>query len=1004
MQTKFLKNFLSVISCCFYAAFFILIPINSYSTNLLDEPKNYSEYRGNRCHTGTIDYDPLGANKDITWELSNPQCAGFVTWLGGAIVSAGIASKLACDATNPLGLGKISYEQLAELEPDIPIITPSTAKKMLSRFARCSARGSEATILGNLAAAAATTPMGPLYSSQAAMATQDTMRCCASYAGYAAAVGVGLSALAVTYRFAKVAYENTTICGEGWNKWEEKCRSEEACRDQDKIWVKTQGDYARCLVEAFARNNPNSADCAGFKIDNSTRIVNKNYREYIYGGKEYEDNGCKNPWSKAERMTRLGYDSDNQRYYVKGSGAAPSFACYRFLSSNPNDKEAMEAFECCKKRSQSTLCIETNNDIAGPAHRSDYKFCEVGSRCSVVDVTFEVYESKKVQNYVCAKTYSVCPYNHLLGGGTETSAVDPNDTSLTLNTCQYLNHCWKVPILPTVRQSSLDQGFISSSCKDMKGDSQNFYSYDAGIIPLNTKSFSAPMAQCVKETMENVMLHRGGDTKCLDPEEQPFRDVCKSGYEYRKGYILKNQSFFAKIQDRLQSFIQILLILSITMFGVMVLFAVPNAAIEKKKLLPYIFKIGLVLYFATGDAWQSGFTEGILNSSTFLSEAVFNVDEDKDSSQLDGCQFPRFNYADSDESTRYNPSRAAYPEGKSYLRIWDTLDCKIARALGFGPEVSAPNLLIMAVGGLFTGGFGVMFVVAAFIFAFLLISMTIRALHIFLLSVVSIVLLIYISPITIAASLFERTKGIFQGWLKQLTGFALQPMILFAYLALMITMFDTITIGNDLHFTGDGRTQMKRMICEGAAENSSLYCIFKIPNISTYHGLEIIGIGIPQLISMNADKMNSIFKGAIMMFVFFSFMDKISYFAKKLVGGEGLNSSWNLSPQKAAGKAYSIGRGIQKRVIGGLAKHGTAAAKKVGRGAASAVRSATSKGKSMDKAQNISGASHSSSGGGASKTGGAGGASQVGAAGGVSQAGGSGAGGSNSSSNPPTSP
>ena len=83
--------------------------------------------------------------------------------------------------------------------------------------------------------------------------------------------------------------------------------------------------------------------------------------------------------------------------------------------------------------------------------------------------------------------------------------------------------------------------------------------------------------------------------------------------------------------------------------------------------------------------------------------------------------------------------------------------------MGFGPEVSVPNLLIMIVAGFFTGGLGILFVVGAFLFAFFLISITVRALHIFLISVTAIVIMIYVSPITITLSMFERTKSIFDG-------------------------------------------------------------------------------------------------------------------------------------------------------------------------------------------------------------------------------------------------
>ncbi len=259
----------------------------------------------------------------------------------------------------------------------------------------------------------------------------------------------------------------------------------------------------------------------------------------------------------------------------------------------------------------------------------------------------------------------------------------------------------------------------------------------------------------------------------------------------------------------------------------------------------------------------------------------------------------------------------------------------------------------MLIGGLLTSGLGIVFFVACLALSFLIIAIAIRALHIFLLSVISIVLLIYISPITIAASLFERTKGIFQGWLKQLLGFTLQPVILFAYLAVMITIFDYVAIGPDVRFEGDGKKQVKRMICSGKAADTSLYCIFRAPNIKTNHALEVIGIGIPFLVSMNATKVNTIIKGVFLMFIFYEFMEKISYFASKLVGGKELKGSApNIAGalKKVAGAAY----GVQKRFTGMVAKHGVSAARGGINAAKSVGRSATDNGKAIAKTKDSS--------------------------------------------------
>ena len=91
-------------------------------------------------------------------------------------------------------------------------------------------------------------------------------------------------------------------------------------------------------------------------------------------------------------------------------------------------------------------------------------------------------------------------------------------------------------------------------------------------------------------------------------------------------------------------------------------------------------------------------------------------------------------------------------------------------------------------------------------------------------------------------------------------GFILQPMILFAYLGILIAIFDNIVIGSatfttTAKITRDGasvtdiygQASEKNISCNSAAENDSIYCIFKIADIKTYTGFEVLGIGLPIL-------------------------------------------------------------------------------------------------------------------------------------------------------------
>ncbi len=926
------------------ANFLVLVLALSFFVNVDD---SYAVYKGVRspigwnassgCSTGPFEFDISGGNKDADWVLDNPTCLSFIALQGAMLMTTGYFVDYMCIGQNMIAAANAPFEKAGNPIPPTPFFTPNMFYKFGYGSMLCAKRVTENASLDGALVAACFGPQAALFppgcaaaAVQAGLATKDMSQCCGAYASYVAAFAVGLAALAIIYASAKSTYEKARICGHDWNIWAKVDINGDL--NPSGFWRngKYPGSYQSCIESIFIDNInscslPDVDGISALKVD----LRNKYYREYLYGGKEFSDEGknaCENPssWGADKRISIFGYTNNNMRYYMRGSAKASNYACHRFALIDKSDPAVKEAYECCKRRSQNSICIENARaDVPGLslAGFSDYgsKFCEFGERCNVKDVWFETYSSRVKPNYICAKTYSVCPYDHQLGGGTEITVFkkDENghETSDAENFCQVMKHCSKIPTLPYIRISDLDGAFISSACRDLKGDTQNVYGFDMGIIPIAGRGFSAPIVQCFKETMENIMMNRAGDTKCVNPDESPSNGVCKSGYFYKKDSSLRGDSFFIKIQDKLRAIIKMVLTLSIAFFGAMILLG--GQEIKRKDLLSYILKIGLVMYFALGDGWQFGFVDGVINSSDYLASIVMRLDDTGVEDKKDGCQFPRFNYADENSATRYDDPK--YPPRREYLKIWDTLDCKLSRAIGFGPEVSVPNLVKMFLAGFFTGGLGIVFLIAAFIFAFFLLAIIMRAMHIFLMATIAIIIMMYVSPIVITLALFKRTKAVFDGWWKQLLGLVLQPVILFAYLGAYIAIFDKIIIG-EATFNGDGKSVPKTIDCnDPAAKDSSIYCIFRIADLKTYSGFEAIGIGIPLLTSMNSERLNTIIKSAFIMFIFSEFMNKIGALAKELVGGQ--LESKTASAFAIAGQAYEGARGIQKR--------GTRAIKKI---------------------------------------------------------------------------
>ena len=978
------RKILSYALSFFLVAPFVLLPSDAYA--VYDGVRENISFNSstNKCNTGSIPFDPLTGNDDYNFEITNTYCIAYMAGVGATLLATDYAMKALCKPTNATGQAIAPTEEAKDnMTFPLPYPTPTLLIRMTNKVLQCGARGMELSALTS--SCAGTLGTAAPVCAEATKAGIDTLKCCVGLGVFLAAVGASIGALGIIWELAKSTYANARICGHNWTSWE--------IDPTTRLWKKVKGPHRLCLENLFlGTSHPN---VGGYCIaNNAMAISNVSFREYLYGGVEFEDNGgdaCANPstWSSQRKLEILGYISANQRYYMTGPSEAPVYACFRFLakSNGPADQSAMQlAYDCCKKRSQEAVCIQNKTDMAGirdgfeqlsngvnaglnmtpgldvswaSLSTYDHKFCTIGQKCTVDSIIFEAYASKKIENYGCVKTYSVCPYNHQIGGGTEEKEYDPNDQTIVNNFCQFANHCVKLPILPYIYTTNLDKGYISQACRDMKGDSQNVYGYTAQLVPINTRGFSAPLVQCFKETMENIFLNKAGYSQCINPDESPNKDnECLSGYVFKKGGDLPGQSFFLKIQDAFQDVIKIALTASIVAFGFAILLAVPGAYITKKVLFNYVLKIGLIMYFAVGDAWQFGFMQGVLGTSGLMADITFKVDEAKPQNKLDGCQFPRFNYADSNTDTKYqNPQ---YPPTKEYLRVWDTLDCKIAMALGFGPEVSVPNLMLAIVGGFFTGGLGLIFFVGAFVFAFCLISMTIQAMHIFIMSITSVIILLYVSPITICCAFFERTKNIFSGWWKQLLSFTLQPMILFAYLGILISLLDAVILGsatfegstivvNNQYVVDDlGRVTPKRISCTGDADNDSIYCIFRISDIQTYNGFEVLGLGIPMLGSMNSDKLNTIIRAAILMFIFSSFMDKMTGLAAKLTGGMELKSNWGISTSQLAGKAYGIASAVQSRGVNALRKHGMSVARGGIKASKDQVRSMSSSGKSVD--------------------------------------------------------
>lgn len=843
------------------------------------------------------------------------------------------------------------------------------------------------------------------------------------------------------YEAAKDNLENTRICGDGWYE------PNPDTKDFSKQGIiVNKNTYIADKIKILGNVNSSEQEKADAK--KALSMNDKVYREYFYRGVEVEDrvpmkvantnkaaeeffkgnvNEARDDYCKDVLRSK---DSDGyyprQRYYMKGS-APGNFNCDLYNSNNyrfdPIDlinkkpftseriKEMQDAYDCCVNRSENFICLENHGKTV---------FCEKDKNCPFISNGFlpVSFTTKSLDNgrLICAESYSFCPYNFSVQGGTticdeykdgitiddsfipfysnpdsvrESAKInnqcdklsevrradctfDPKKQRKCKNYCQYLRHCVVTNKSKANYNSSLSSPYFSRACYDFKGDSLNTIEFGmpepdeinysvnvsslaftvpsgdntslGGLVPMPKSNFTAPIAQCIKETFENIFYNRYGQSFCKLPSEKPDRyGSCPSGYIENGDFIAKQGtkvgeiSFFDRLQSSLKIIIKLVLTLSIMFFGIKILLGV--GAVKKQELLLYIIKISLVAFFALGNAWQDFFFDGVYRVSDAASQIVFKMDVDPNENKQDGCQFGTVNIAGINKVV----NNKSYPVGKEYLAIWDTIDCKIARYMGMGPATNVANIFKIIIAGFFTSfnpilaafnKFTIFFSVGLLIFAILLIMIAIRALHIFITSAMIIIMLVYISPIFITLSLFKKTEELYKKWLKQLIGISLQPIILFAYLAIMLKILDIAVIGNATFYGENssyktinclpycfldynsganvGKTIMTYDInlCNNKSTeytsrdytnpiNNSIACLVD-GNISgssafkSWPGLAWLGVGIYFLDNIDTLKGDgglmilNILRSMLILYILFTFMDSIPQIASNLMGGSAI--------------------------------------------------------------------------------------------------------------------
>lgn len=134
--------------------------------------------------------------------------------------------------------------------------------------------------------------------------------------------------------------------------------------------------------------------------------------------------------------------------------------------------------------------------------------------------------------------------------------------------------------------------------------------------------------------------------------------------------------------------------------------------------------------------------------------------------------------------------------------VWETVDCIIANFIGWNVTNGTggkwegvpllfgylPHFFTHGLGGIMFGGLLIMTVLALFM-------ALAKVAFIYLLAMMTLILLFTISPLIFPMMLFQATKGFWEGWWKTVVSIVLQPVLMFAFVSLILALFGELVFG-----------------------------------------------------------------------------------------------------------------------------------------------------------------------------------------------------------------
>lgn len=286
-----------------------------------------------------------------------------------------------------------------------------------------------------------------------------------------------------------------------------------------------------------------------------------------------------------------------------------------------------------------------------------------------------------------------------------------------------------------------------------------------------------------------------------------------------------------------------------------------------------------------------------------------------------------FEYSDTYDGCYFGDN--VYPEGKSYLAIFDSLDCKLMNYFAYGPDVDLPGILHMLLISLIFSPLALVTVILGTLLFVILLVIVLKVLYLFLMTMIAINIMIFVSPVIFPTLLFEKYKGVFTKWLDNLMSFCLQFVFVVIFVGFLIGNLDKFAIGS-ARWVGHDRTtgRLPTLVCGDASD--SIVCIFKVntnkgtkPMLGEKIG-KFLGIGpvvsLVQSISRDfAGTVMTLLKFCLIIYVLLEFLKKIPGVAAELTNGTALDGG-QLDVKEIMGKIKDTTETVTRGATGALKK------------------------------------------------------------------------------------